>query len=124
MGGRGAGSGGGGKSIGFSAKQKNGFEMRVYSVPGSKTQVRIESRAGTTIQRVNGGINAMMKNAKNSGAEVKKITAKSEKQYQDNRKKARNELLGGMRVNGGYARMLRLRRTAMTRGRPDSRNGF
>lgn len=98
--------------------------MRVYSVPGSKTQVRIESRAGTTIQRVNGGINAMMKNAKNSGAEVKKITAKSEKQYQDNRKKARNELLGGMRVNGGYARMLRLRRTAMARGRPDSRNGF
>ena len=61
----------------------------------------------------------MMRNAKNSGMEVKKITAKSEKQYQENRQRFRNELLGTMRVNGGLARRLRTQRRVMERGRPE-----
>lgn len=120
MGGRGAGSGGSGKSIGFSFTSK-GRETRIYSIPGSKTHVRIISSAGQSIQKVNGGINTLVKNAKKNGLKPNKITTKSEAEYQ---KKKQANRLTGFEVNGGNARRDRLQRAAMTRGRPDSRNGF
>lgn len=121
MGGRGAGSGGGSRVIGFSAKLKNGTEMRVYSIPGSKTHVRMETSTGTTIQKINGGINAMMRNAQKNNFQVKNITAKQEAQYQKRRRENRKNT---MYINGGEARMYRLQRAAAERGRPDSRKGF
>lgn len=121
MGGRGAGSGGGSRVIGFSAKLKNGTEMRVYSIPGSKTHIRMETRTGTTIQKVNGGINAMMKNAQKNNVQVKKITAKQEAQYQKQRRENRKNT---MYVNGGEARMYRLQRRVAERGRPETRGSL